>query len=337
MSSSSLSRFRRGFTLIELLVVIAIIAILIGLLLPAIQKVREAADRSRCTNNLKQIGLGLHGYHDARMQLPPGGVSSGVQKYGGTGTAGSWGLSWLIFILPNVEQGPMFDRVDLGTNSGYSNTNNNTLFNNKNPINLYRCPSSPSPMYAPNGNAPMQASYTGIAGAVNGIGTPAVTDSRNQGGGHGILSRSGLLWAASEVKFAMVKDGLSNTLLVGEQSDDLFLTNGTAAPLLRSGGIYGFTMGTNQSPPSPGYERQFSCTTIRYPINQREGWPVTPDTANNGVGQDCGQNHPLVSAHPGGVNALMADGSVKFLNETIDLTTLARLSIRDDRGVVSLP
>src|SRR5262245_30296107 len=116
---SSNRRSRRGFTLIELLVVIAIIAVLIGLLLPAVQKVREAANRTKCANNLKQIGLALHQYHDTNNRFPPGNVSPVAMSALGcfSGTSGSSphpGPPWSVLILPYLEQAAIYGSLDLG-------------------------------------------------------------------------------------------------------------------------------------------------------------------------------------------------------------------------------
>src|ERR1043166_3122678 len=111
---------RNAFTLIELLVVIAIIAILIALLVPAVQKVREAAARTQCINNLKNIGLALHNYHDSNKVFPPGCMGDGAPW----GSGGGWGSSWKVFILPYIDQGPIYSKWVFTGNSGYVNPTN---------------------------------------------------------------------------------------------------------------------------------------------------------------------------------------------------------------------
>src|SRR5882724_3153396 len=118
---------RSGFTLIELLVVIAIIAILIGLLVPAVQKVREAAARTQCINNLKQLGVALHAYHDVNKRMPPGNTGDWAPWNNNptlNAGAGGWGSSWKVFILPYIEHGNIFNKWQFYSNSGYVNGNN---------------------------------------------------------------------------------------------------------------------------------------------------------------------------------------------------------------------
>src|SRR6187549_3314637 len=158
------TRLRAAFTLIELLVVIAIIAILIGLLLPAVQKVREAAARAKCMNNLKQIGLALHNYHDANSQFPPGNASPLTMSSAGcfSGSSGSSphpGAPWSVYILPFIEQTAIFGKLDMSGTfpSGYGDATAAPPPTNLNPavsnpitsaplyarINVYQCPSAP--------------------------------------------------------------------------------------------------------------------------------------------------------------------------------------------------
>ncbi|NQV25774.1 MAG: DUF1559 domain-containing protein [Rhodopirellula sp.] len=142
-------RLRKGFTLIELLVVIAIIAILVALLLPAVQQAREAARRSQCKNNLKQIGVALHNYHDVFSCLPNGTVASAV---------GGWGTSWWVRILPYTDQPALFEQMDFnGAHPGWTHNTGaeggfptsagyrNGQAASRNPISFMMCPSSPLP------------------------------------------------------------------------------------------------------------------------------------------------------------------------------------------------
>ncbi len=352
---------RRAFTLIELLVVIAIIAVLIGLLLPAVQKVREAAARMKCSNNLKQIGLALHNYHDANERFPPGGAHD-QPPFGTAGTLGyvHYGSSWLVYLLPHVEQDNVFRGLKFDGDSGYGHATNWRAFNNAR-VPVYLCPSSPlEPMVQttivgahPGSGATyqrLQPSYAGISGADNSV---LPTETRVNGGGPpswdpangccsgGRVSAGGLLHPNSRVRMAAVTDGLSNTLLVSESSDYLTTLNGT-----REGwhaGVHGFTIGaTNDGVPpnyfgAPGRDaRAPNLLTIRYEINRKTGWPNYPgDCQNLGVCQNSGTNTPLTSAHPGGVNALFGDGSVRFLADALPLRTLGLLATRDDGQVVT--
>ena len=200
---------RRAFTLIELLVVIAIIAILIGLLLPAVQKVREAAARLKCKNNLKQIGLALHSYHDRNDRLPPGYVS-GVGSNGDTGPG--WG--WAAHILPDVEQDNLFRQINLSTAiTATAHTAPRTQA-----LKVFLCPSDIElgTFAVANTSASVaHANYVGV------FGTNEV--EVNPSAGNGTFFRN------SRVRFGDVTDGLSNTYAVGERSSDIALATWTGA------------------------------------------------------------------------------------------------------------
>jgi len=321
---------RRGFTLIELLVVIAIIAILIGLLLPAVQKVREAAARMSCSNNLKQLGLALHNYHDQNNKLPPG-CATDAAPYG---TGGGWGSSWKVFILPYIEQGNIYVKWTFNGSSGYTNANNMPLVHQIN-IKTYRCPSSPiADFYASSNNAgsiQMMTSYTGVAGSAA---EPTVQTNVGCCDGSGnINAAGGVLFNHSSVTLVGITDGTSNTIIVGEQSDHVRNSSGAPVPgaytAMTSQGPHGWTMGSGNANVGTAYaERTFNVTTVRWQINQRGLCTTGTDGAGNGVNQNTGTNIPFSSGHSGGANMLFGDGSVKFMQNATALTTLQWLCTR---------
>jgi prepilin-type N-terminal cleavage/methylation domain-containing protein/prepilin-type processing-associated H-X9-DG protein len=364
---------RPAFTLIELLVVIAIIAILIALLVPAVQKVREAAARASCQNNLKQIGLALHSYHDTKKKLAPG-CTTDVPPFG-TGGSG-WGSSWMVWILPHIEQTALYNLWKFernsgfgGDGSGYTNVWNRALSSGGTvppaspaPVNgtglvlsIYRCPSSPLPMFAQNNALKvMQSNYVGISGAANqALAGTGYTESRintsaggiNCCGGGGPASGGGVLYRGSEIKFTDITDGTSNTMLVSEHSDWFAATDGGKRQW-SAAGLYGWSMGVQTHAAltgTTGDNRQFNCTTIRYAINRKTGWPVNGGSGTQsgdctiGVCYDLGNNIPLNSTHSGGVNVLLGDGSVRFLTDSTAVSILALAAVRDDGVASQLP
>jgi prepilin-type N-terminal cleavage/methylation domain-containing protein len=322
-------RARKGFTLIELLVVIAIIAILIGLLLPAVQKVREAAARMQCSNNFKQMGIALHAYHDTMGSFPPGGASDvapwGIQPAG----SGGWGSSWMVFILPYIEQTALYNKWDFKTkDSGYSNANNRALSNGLT-LKTYKCPSSTQPIIM--GSNVMAADYACIAGADSGL-IAGYTETRVAGcNSGGRCGAGGVMYGCSKETFGSISDGSSNTMLLGETSGPInLIDSGTSS--YRPGGPYGWTMGTGNSTAGTTTDRLFNSTTIRYQINTRTGFT----SGSGGLSTDASNNYPLSANHTGGTNLLLGDGSVRFLSQGTAIDVLARIATRDDGIPVSL-
>lgn len=317
---------RTGFTLIELLVSVAIISVLIALLLPAVQMAREASRRTSCQSNLRQIGLALHNYESSNGRYP---IGCRAQR--------GMGPSWWVGILPHIGQSSLYGRFDmLSNNNGFPSL---CLANGKLAdgviVGTMLCPSSPLPDSLKTGNfMHTRPSYVGISGAtseggfteqrVNVCCTPQVT---------GQISAGGFLVPNSGLKHRDLADGLSYVIAVGEASDFAVDNNGTKRSI--DGGFpVGWMTGTSATGTPPNYNASLSfspacwnVTTIRYRPNDRR-------YMQPGVLENHGPNNPLLSAHRGGVNALVADGSVHYLSDSIDLRNLKRLATRDDGQTV---
>jgi prepilin-type N-terminal cleavage/methylation domain-containing protein/prepilin-type processing-associated H-X9-DG protein len=336
---------RRGFTLIELLVVIAIIAVLVALLLPAVQQAREAARRSTCKNNLKQIGLAIHNYHEQTGMMPPGNIAS---IYGG------WGPSWYTRILPQLDQAPVYNKLNFsGVQPGWTWSGDPAGGNNGSVLNGVRipvttCPSSPLKSVRDSGGYNTEhPHYYGIMGSTDGNGftNPAgrkalccgCCDSQTNAA---LISAGGVFGPLVGYGFKDITDGLTNQIMVGESSAPVW----TDSPLnggqknVDVQGVHGIMMGSPnltaiESCPGCMFERQFNLTTVRYSPNAPAVYTGS-NTVWGGVGDNFGVNKPLSSMHTGTVNVLMGDGSVKPVNDSINMTTLRMLCTRDDGGAI---
>jgi len=326
-------RCDRGFTLIELLVVIAIIAVLIALLLPAVQQAREAARRSQCKNNLKQMGLGLHNYHDTYNKFPIG--TRGAL----TATPNIQGVNWRVSLLPYVDQAPLFNLLDFsGSNfSGYAGTGGLTGGNTALQglvVTLFLCPSSSvSPFINQPGfdNAgpgdttanTMMHQYVGIAGSNP---DPSIRPSSCKSGTHGVICDDGLLHWNRSTSTRDATDGLSNTMIVAEQSGTV---NNVPISANYAGGWTGASqvvplsaLGENQAYYSAG------VTSVRNGgINSKDPLPPYSSAPHQ-------NNTILNSMHTGGIHALLGDGSVRFLSQNMAHITLLNLCTMNDGQVL---
>jgi prepilin-type N-terminal cleavage/methylation domain-containing protein/prepilin-type processing-associated H-X9-DG protein len=296
----SLGRSRGGFTLIELLVVIAIIGVLIGLLLPAVQKVREAANRLRCGNNLRQMGLACHQYHDAFGTLPPGRID-----YDG-------GAPWTIFILPFIEQQAFYAQWDLKQRYYVAPASVRQTS-----VSLYFCPSRreqgaiSTQGDIPNSGWPSGANYFGA------LGDYAVSDGDNANAGYNTPSANGAIVLANFVtgpgntiqsftpvtSFASITDGTSNTLMLGEKH----LKMGQFGREDNGDGSF-----------YNGDPTNWNCSRIAGPSNLLARSPT--DNFNLQFG----------SYHAGVCNFCLVDGSVRSIQVSISGTTLGLLAARND-------
>ena len=313
---------RKGFTLIELLVVIAIIAVLIALLLPAVQQAREAARRSQCKNNLKQIGLAMHNYHDSLLRFPAGGCGGGFPYTNGGGD--SWMHTQWVSILPYIDQAPLYNTLNFSpTHEGWYCAGVNPSLGLR--MTALICPSSPgNQMIAPCGPTSLSG-YFGIAGASN---TAIVPDLHAYlPGGIAYYSDRGMINShRNNTNMKDCTDGTSNTLLVGEISDLIRDATGLRREV-RPGNDWGWAMGTNNTWHGAW---MLSTVVIAYAPNSAVVGQigVRPGEAH------ARYNHPLSSAHTGGAHVLLTDGAVRFISDNINLDTLKYLACRDEGQVL---
>ncbi|QDV32528.1 DUF1559 domain-containing protein [Tautonia plasticadhaerens] len=337
------SRIRRGFTLIELLVVIAIIGVLIALLLPAVQAAREAARRAQCTNNLKQLGLAVHNYHDTWGGFPMGEMPGGMSPHVG--------------LLPFLEQTQIYDSFNMNLGQRWIWTQPATLTVGRTKISAYICPSEIYTEYASdiyqfyasnyawNSGTwyPRTGAWDGLFGrsyGPNSVPPEATID--------GLPNRP-----LNNMTFASAKDGTSNTLLCAEVANGPLVAGVTRTKVSDCFETGGF------SNTSTVQEAVTACNQVDWttgPIPWGGSWRYKGYSWVEGSvwrnwfnsirtpNQTCCVSlpnqwwsimKPSSSYHPGGANAVMADGSVKFFKETVALNTWMALSTRTGGEVVS--
>ncbi len=339
---------RPGFTLIELLVVIAIIAVLIALLLPAVQAAREAARRSQCVNNLKQLGLAMHNYHDVTGSLPWGHGYLGWNDWSG-----------FILMLPYMEQSPLYNSTNFvsgGANPGNGRSlaagvkYNTTVFATK--LNVMLCPSDTDRVTTVYG----KTNYAGNSGS----GPESFFDNNNDGASNGLFF-SIKNAQNSTVKFADIVDGLSNTAaycerVKGQGYDittpgyDVLKPSSVQLQLGLTGKGNGqdnvplpyytacIALNPNSSPlpGGTGFTAMGSYWFNGHPENGMYNHIMPPNTfaCSDGNVNDAGA-FPPSSRHSGGVNMLMGDGSVKFIKQTISNPIFWALGTRNRGEVLS--
>ncbi|MEW4563652.1 DUF1559 domain-containing protein [Bremerella sp. JC770] len=306
---------RRGFTLVELLVVIAIIGVLIALLLPAVQQAREAARRLQCRNNIKQLALAIHTYHDSHLVFPSGNLTTETQYPPKSASDPEGTMApWTVLILPFLEQGNLHSQFDFKSpfTSHISQTTPNSTVQ-KTPNTAFQCPS-----FSRAANEELKNNYFGVMGGVDVNNSPprwALSGSVNYR-----VFDNGLLFQNSKISFRDVVDGSSNTLLVGESIDQK-TAYGSGSPT-----HHGWAQGARTHNATNGYLNNVAAT--ENPINRAE------DMLASGWHDHAVWQSTFGSKHPGGCMFAFADGSVPFVSENISLPIYQQSGVRDDGAPV---
>jgi len=312
-----LAKSHRGFTLVELLVVIAIIGVLVALLLPAVQAAREAARRTQCGNQVKQIALAMHNYHDSFGSLPSGGISANTMSAtnwctggGGSSALGYSQAAWTALILPYLEASALYESINFKAtfisiaDRGHDGGPNDAAWNL--PMPMYQCPSDPN-----SGAQVNNLNYFGVQGG----GTSSDAACKNSAGNRYWMT-NGMIFHNSEMRFANATDGTSNTYLIGE----------TKYQSLKAGNPSQHYGWASSDWPYGTYGSPSTVAGAVLSINSQ------PSYSEPGAGAHTFdvQTRLFGSRHPGGCFMGFADGSVSFAQETMNLSVHQQLGNRSN-------